>query len=304
MTREVADIASYQGSSIEYLKTLRKYASSLLVKLTEGSENGSAYVNPKAGAQVANGLQVFESVGVYHFFKGNSQYYGDNDPINEAKFFLKQALKLGLDKTTVMIIDVEDNSVMADATHDVNLFLKYLNDNGYMNTVVYASASWFKKGWATHYINKDALYNNAPIWVASYGSSNSGVSGTNAWQYTNNGHGLNVDFSYDLDGCLSGIADYQVKSVDDTPTTDQPKTPQPDQPAQPETTELESGMYTIVADYVTVYTDPKLQATANEQLAKNSVLVCVPADNKGKSLMIGRDMYITADSTKVQFKKG
>ncbi|GAY74364.1 GH25 family lysozyme [Lentilactobacillus kosonis] len=302
MTREVADISSYQDSSVDYLKTLRQYASSLLVKLTEGSANGSAYINPKAGAQVANGLQVFESVGVYHFFKANSQFYGDNDPVNEAKFFLSQAIKLGLDKTTVMIIDVEDASVMADATHDVNLFLKYLNDQGYMNTVVYASASWFKKGGATHFINKDALYNNAPIWVASYGTASSGVAGTNAWQYTDNGHGLKVDFSYDLDGCLSGIADYQIKTV----PNDKPETPSttPGDNQSDNSDPLESGMYEVIADKVTVYTDPSLTATASELLTKGSRVVCVPTDTKQPSLMIGRSMYLKADKDAVAYVKG
>lgn len=300
MTREVADIASYQGSSIAYLKTLRQYAASLLVKLTEGSANGSAYINPKAGAQVGNGLQVFESVGVYHYFKANSQYYGDNDPINEAKFFLSQALKLGLDKTTVMIIDVEDNSLMADTTHDVNLFLKYLNDQGYMNTVVYASASWLRKGGANHFVNKDTLYNNAPIWVASYGSASSGVSGTNAWQYTDNGHGLHVDFSYDLDGCLSGIADYQVKTVPD----DTPKINHDNDQSGNKADELESGMYEIIADYITVYTDPSLTATASEILTKGSRVVCVPSDTNQPSLMVGRSMYLKADKDAVAYVKG
>lgn len=60
-----------------------------------------------------------------HYFLGNSQLYGDNDPVNEAKWFYKKLLALGFDKTTVCVVDVEDpKALQKHVTHDVNLFLK------------------------------------------------------------------------------------------------------------------------------------------------------------------------------------
>ncbi|WP_125573142.1 GH25 family lysozyme [Levilactobacillus huananensis] len=74
--KEVADIASYQSDSLSYMKQLRQYAGAVIIKLTEGSESGSAYFNPKAPTQVANAFKVFPTVGVYHYFLGNSQNMG------------------------------------------------------------------------------------------------------------------------------------------------------------------------------------------------------------------------------------
>jgi len=200
MFKEVADISSYQPSSLSFMQSLSRYATSIMVKITQGSATGDRYLNPKAAAQVANGLRVFKSVGAYHYFKANSQRFGQNDPINEAKWFIQNLQAVGLDKSTVCALDIEDPVLMNQTTHDINLFLKYMTDQGYHHLVVYASASWFTSGRIKQY----QLYNQTPIWVASYGSSQPGVNHASAWQYTDNGHGLHVDFSYDFDGTLIG----------------------------------------------------------------------------------------------------
>lgn len=302
--KEVADISGWQSDSLAYMQQLRKYAISVLVKLTEGSESGSAYFNPKAATQISNAFKVFPTVGVYHYFLGNSQKYGDNDPLNEAKWFYKKILSLGLDKSTVAVIDVEDKALQTYVTHDINIVLKYLHGKGFTNLVVYASKSWFNSG----RINKDALYNNTPIWVASYGTSEPGVNNAGAWQYTDNGHGLRTDFSYDFAGILTGTTE-PAKKETTTPakTTDKKKdTETTTTPIEDEVGKFvqETGRYTIIADSVPVYTDPTLTSTAGETLAKGSSLVCVPADAKAHSLMISRDMYITADVKQVEYEKG
>ncbi|WP_288528319.1 GH25 family lysozyme [uncultured Secundilactobacillus sp.] len=279
MSKEVVDISSYQDSSISYLKTLHQYADSLIVKLTEGSENGSGYLNPKAGAQVGNGLQVFPTVGVYHYFKGNSQLYGDQDPINEAKWFLKNIVALGLDTDTVVVIDVEDNSLMKNVTHDINLFLQYLAEKGYKKHLVYASASWFNGG----RINQAELYQQAPIWVAAYNDYAPGVDGASAWQYTNNGHGLHVDFSYDFDGHLSGA----------TTKTPAPTIPKTSSAAWP----TETSQYEVVAATIPVYSDSKLTQATGEKLAQGSIITATPVSS---GLMIGRNAFISADHAELK----
>lgn len=200
MTTEVADISSYQHSNTIFMKQLKQYADSLIVKLTEGSENGSAYFNPKAIDQVSSGFEVFNTVGVYHYFRGNSERYGFNDPINEAKWFYRKIKELGFNTDTVCAIDVEDQCLQKYVTDDINLFLEYLWGKGYHNLIVYASGSWFTSG----RIVRARLCHNVPIWVAAYGVTQPGVDNAQAWQYSDNGHGLNVDFSYDFTGFLTG----------------------------------------------------------------------------------------------------
>lgn len=159
-----------------------------MVKLTEGTN----YLNPKASAQITNGLKVFDSVGVYHFFHGRGTA--------EAHYFLAWVKKMGLDKSTVLAIDVEAQDLPWVTNPQVNAFLKYLRDHGYNHLIVYGSASWFKAGRIVRYTLIDQH-----IWVAAYGVEQPGINGANAWQFTDNFHG--VDCSLDFDGSLSGLKD-------------------------------------------------------------------------------------------------
>ncbi len=188
MPNKVIDVASYQGTSVSYFKTFKAHGvDSAMVKLTEGTN----YLNPKASAQVTNAYKVFGSVGAYHFFHGNGAA--------EAKYFLAWVKQLGLDKSTVLAIDVEASNLPYNTTPQVNVFLKYLIDRGYKNVITYGSGSWFNSG----RINRSHLVDKH-IWVAAYGVSQPGVANANAWQYTDNFYG--VDCSYDFDGSLSGKA--------------------------------------------------------------------------------------------------
>lgn len=234
--REVADISAYQGSDVAYLTKIRKYAKSLVVKLTEGT----SYVNPKASAQISNGLKLFETVSVYHFFHG----YG----LAEAKFFLNEVKKFGLDKSTVLIIDVEANDLPTNTTPQVNIFLKYLIDNGYKNVMTYGSGSWFKYG----RINRSALVDKH-IWVAAYGVSQPGVDNANAWQFSDNGHGLGVDFSYDFDGSLSGIDSSKAVS---TTAVQKPSYYQ------------SNGLYEVTADEIHAYKKLPLKEKENKRYVR------------------------------------
>ena len=182
------DVSSYQGSSVSYFQNFKKLGADFaVVKLTEGTN----YLNPKASAQVTNSLKVFGSVSVYHFFHGAGTA--------EAKYFLAWAKKFGLDKSTVLVIDVEAPGLPYNTTPQVNAFLRYLINAGYRNVVTYGSGSWFNSG----RIQRSALVDKH-IWVAAYGVSQPGVVNANAWQFTDNWHG--VDCSYDFDGKLSGKA--------------------------------------------------------------------------------------------------
>lgn len=193
------DVSSYQGSSVSYFQNFKKLGADFaVVKLTEGTN----YLNPKANAQVTNSLKVFGSVSVYHFFHG----YGTA----EAKYFLAWVKKFGLDKSTVLVIDVEAPGLPYNTTPQVNAFLRYLINAGYRNVVTYGSSSWFNSG----RIQRSALVDKH-IWVASYGASQPGVANANSWQFSDSWHG--VDASYDFDGSLSGSKTTEKPSYYVTP---------------------------------------------------------------------------------------
>lgn len=49
----VADVASYQPDSLAYMQALRAYGvQAVIVKISEGSADGDAYVNPHAKNQI------------------------------------------------------------------------------------------------------------------------------------------------------------------------------------------------------------------------------------------------------------
>jgi hypothetical protein len=199
MSKLVIDIASYQGTSVSYFKTFKAHGvDAAMVKLTEGTN----YLNPKASAQVANAYKVFGAVGAYHFFHGNGAA--------EAKYFLAWVKKFGLDKSTVLAIDVEASGLPYNTTPQVNAFLRCLLNAGYKNVITYGSGSWFNSG----RINRSQLIDKH-IWVAAYGVSQPGVANANAWQYTDNFYG--VDCSYDFDGSLSGSKTVEKPSYYLTP---------------------------------------------------------------------------------------
>lgn len=188
MPKIIIDISSWQASGYSYLKNFKTHgADGLMVKITDGNN----YVNPNASAQISNGLKIFDTVSVYHYFKGRG--------LAEAKYFLSKVRAFGLDKSTVLGIDVEDPSLPKFNTTQVNVFLRYVKAAGYKNVITYGSASWFQEG----RINRSQLVDKH-IWVAAYGVSQPGVANANAWQFTDNFKGLKVDASYDFDGSLSG----------------------------------------------------------------------------------------------------
>lgn len=187
MTKTIVDLSSYQASSLAYMKQLKGWgADGIVVKLTEDT----SYLSPQAAAQVHNGLKVFKSVGAYHFFHGNG--------IAEARYFLAWVKKFGLDKSTVLAIDVEASGLPSNTTPQINVFLRYLINHGYKNVITYGSASWFNGG----RIHRSQLVSKA-IWVAAYNSYGPGVAKADAWQHTDRWH--SVDASFDYSGALSGI---------------------------------------------------------------------------------------------------
>ncbi|KRN28635.1 endolysin [Lactobacillus selangorensis] len=194
----VADISSYQSSDLSFFQTLaNRGVKGVVVKLTEGSADGTAYVNPKAGTQIKNAQAAGLNVSLYHF----GDFYGDADAIAEAKWFVAYAQKYGLSKSTVMVDDKETRATGESAAHltsSINAFDNYLKSQGYSNTALYTMRSWFTDG----IINVNDITVDH-FWIADYSDqlyyNNSKI---DMWQYTSSynwdGTGQNnIDMSLD-----------------------------------------------------------------------------------------------------------
>jgi GH25 family lysozyme M1 (1,4-beta-N-acetylmuramidase) len=213
----VMDVASYQPSDLAFFKeAANKGVKAVIVKLTEGSENGDHYVNPKAAEQISNAKAAGLLVHGYHYAKFN----GVKDAQDEAEWFTKNAKLLGMTAESVMALDIEDSSNQYYATDDANAFIQRVKDRGYPNTDVYSMASWF---WAGRLVPSQLIAKN--LWVANYGVDSPGLDNVGLWQYTSSFviSNAKVDMSYDFNGFYTQARPNVVPNHQATPTPD----PQP-----------------------------------------------------------------------------
>ena len=182
------DLSSNNGSQAQswYDNLYQSGVKGLMIKLTEGSATGSAYLNPLFDEQKSRGITAkMKFIGAYHYFLAVSV----SDAQAEAQWFLSKLKAKGIPTSAVVSCDVEDGSLTKDKaalTAEVDAFYKVLTDAGYTNTCDYSSASWFSSRFDSH-----AKYK----WIASWGAS-SRPAGADAWQYTDKYNGASLDCSY------------------------------------------------------------------------------------------------------------
>ncbi|WP_288638813.1 LysM peptidoglycan-binding domain-containing protein [uncultured Lentilactobacillus sp.] len=187
------DVSSYQEDTKEFFQAAKNQgARGVVVKLTEGSEDGSNYVNPKAANQIRNALAVGLPVSCYHF----ARYTSVPDAQNEARFFVKIARQMGMYDDTLMISDAEVHSA-ADYQAATLAFLQEVEALGYKRTGVYSMKSFFTGG-----ILNSQGFGNRPKWVAGYSVTSLGIDNAAAWQFTDNGI-MGIDTSYDFTGAFT-----------------------------------------------------------------------------------------------------
>lgn len=188
------DVSGYQEDSVAYFQRAKDQGvMGVVVKLTEGSEDGSAYVNPRAEAQIRNATTVGLRVSCYHF----ARYTSNADAQNEARFFVKIAKQYGITSDTRMVDDAEVHSV-ADYNSATAAFLNEVKALGYANVGLYSMKSFFTGGT----LNSHG-FGDAKIWDAGYDITDLGIDNAAAWQWTDNGLGMSVDTSYDFDGAFT-----------------------------------------------------------------------------------------------------
>ena len=239
----VADVSSHQPDDLAFFKALKdKGVIAVIIKLTEGSRDGSNYINPKAQKQKANAEKVGLLVHAYHYAK----YNGIKDAQNEADFFTDTAKKLGFSKDSVLADDVEDNSQKHDCTEDTKAFLERVKKNGYPNIDFYTMASWV---WANR-IRLDALP-KLNLWIANYGVSQPDVDNVGTWQFTSTYpvYGKKIDMSYDFKG-------YYTKKKTSSISSKWVK---------------KSGTF-ILGQALKIHKEPKIDSPAIARLPKGSVI--------------------------------
>lgn len=192
----VVDIASYQSDTYQFAIKLKKWGvKAAIVKVSEGSNPGTAYFNPKAPKQVQSMRRAGIRVHAYHY----ARFANRSDAIAEAKWFVHCATAAGISRDSVLAIDLEDSCLPdGDITHLANAFLSTVKRAGYKHVDVYTMASWV---WQERLIPAESLAKN--LWIANYGVTQPGVDRVGLWQFTNKFHGMNLDASYDFNGFYS-----------------------------------------------------------------------------------------------------
>lgn len=217
----VIDISSHQENKINFKSLYSQGIRGVIVKLTEGT----TYKNPFAEVQIANAREAGMVISVYHWLSNG------NTAVAEANFFMSEANRLGLPKSTVMVCDVEDSKLsidVADLTDKINLFFTTLKNAGFGNVDIYANTYWLKSR-----INTPKLIAKN-IWNANYPSVPVEPDyPCGLWQFTDayrfDGHPFNIDANIDYNGFYTNKQNVTVKP-----------NPTPEKPAQPST-----GTYTV-----------------------------------------------------------
>ena len=198
------DLSNFQPDTVAYYQAVIKLAGikGVVVKFTEGSEAGSAYMNPKAANQVKNGRAAGLKVSAYHF----ARYTSAADAQNEARWFVKNLQKLGMPADTVVVADAELKTA-SDYTGATSAFIDEVKALGYKTTAVYSMKSF----WTAKTLDP-AKFDNK--WVAGYGVTDLGISNAVAWQKGTKVGSYSQDINEDYTGLfVSGSTTAAVPTV-------------------------------------------------------------------------------------------
>lgn len=183
------DVASYQPDDVSFFNTLKdKGVKGACIKVTEGCQHGTNYVNPKWHNQLASAQAVGLVPSFYHFAHCN----GQADCECEANFFIDQLEKANIDRAHVLVLDFETSEC---SVANCNAFLQQCKKRGWNNLVTYT----YRNMYETRLKNGGLI--TAYNWIADY-SSNRPSDGS-AWQFSNNWQDLHVDCSIDYTGFMT-----------------------------------------------------------------------------------------------------
>lgn len=187
MPNLVMDESAFQPDTLSFAQAAKNAGvKAVIVKLTEGT----GYVSPHAAGQIRNAVKVGLIVHCYHY----ARFQSVGAAVAEADYFCSVAKQYGIDKTSVMALDLEAGSNPAFA----KTFLDRVMADGYPRIDLYTMASYVWNG----SVNFGTIGYRLNKWIAAYGASQPGVDNVGTWQAFNNYPigGLRVDMSYDFGG--------------------------------------------------------------------------------------------------------
>lgn len=194
---DAIDVSSYQGvmSVNTYTNLKNQGVKYVIVKLTQGT----TYVNPYAGTQIANAKAAGLTVYAYDYVTFTSTGAAQA----EAAYFAAAARRFGLGTDTLMIADVEDDVVKrGDITSLLNAYWAALSTQGFTNHAVYTGYYFDQQYKVSSTVGKSRT------WIAayyySYWKNTILNSGYGAWQYTDSFNG--IDGSIDMGLFSSNVA--------------------------------------------------------------------------------------------------
>ncbi|PDY46423.1 N-acetylmuramoyl-L-alanine amidase [Bacillus pseudomycoides] len=178
----------------------------MITKVTEGSEQGTNYIDPTFQYNINGANNVGILTGAYHFFRAISV----NDAKQEAAFFIKNIQSVTL--TAPVFVDVEVNDANLDPdtlTDAVNAFLTELKNAGYTSTGVYSNLYFFQNS-----LNASRLQNTL-LWIARYSTRGPGMD-CDIWQYTDTGSVQGINGNVD---CNISYVDLDIGNNNNGPSS-------------------------------------------------------------------------------------
>lgn len=182
------DVSHYDGViNWKEVKSDPNHVEFMMTKVTEGSEQGTDYVDPFFQHNITEANKVGILTGAYHFFRAVSV----EDAKQEAAFFIENLKKVTL--TAPVFVDVEKNMARLNSgtlTDAVNAFLSELDHAGYKKHGVYSGLDFYE-----HSLNPKRLRKTL-LWIAHYGVKTAGVT-CDIWQYTDKGRVRGIQSAVD-----------------------------------------------------------------------------------------------------------
>ena len=196
-----------------------------IVKLTQGT----SYKNYSAASQLACLRATGQETGAYHYASGGN-------PENEARFFVSEAMRLGVVKSGILALDFESNQNWAWGNPEwIQRFVVSVHAQTGVWPVVYIQASGL---WQLN----PFVRANCAIWVAQYASNaatgfqsnpwNLGSAGESIRQYSSNGWVAGVG-PLDLNLFMGSRSQWRKLATSNNGVTTNPATQQPATQAKP-----------------------------------------------------------------------
>ncbi|MEI4831572.1 GH25 family lysozyme [Bacillus sp. FJAT-53711] len=233
------DVSHYEGViDWNQVKNDPNQVNFMFAKVTEGSEQGTNYVDPTFQYNINGANNVGILTGAYHFFRAISV----NDAKQEAAFFIKNLQSVTL--TAPVFVDVEANDGNLDRdtlTDAVNAFLTELKNAGYTSNGVYSNLYFFENS-----LNSSRLQENTLLWIARYNERGPGID-CDIWQYTDSGKVQGIHGNVD---CNTSYIDLDISNHNGSSST-------------------YIGVATITGDNVNVRDQPSMNGNVIRQLHHN-----------------------------------